>query len=323
VNGAPVAAVTGATGFLGRWIVRALADAGWRPRLLVRRDPVHPQLLGIDYDIVPGPLHDASALRRLVSGVDVVVHAAGAIKALTRREFFTVNADATALLARTATETAPGARIVLVSSMAAREPGLSHYAASKAAGEQALRDAGGGNWVVARPSAVYGPWDRETLDLFRAAAGPLLPVLGGDASRICLVHAADAAAAVAALCRGGPSGGIYEVTDSCHQGYSWRDMAQHALDAAGGRARVVQVPQIALRAAAAVSGAVAAIRRKPAMLTTAKARELLHTDWSSSLKSQPPAHIWRPTIDLRSGFAETAAWYRRNGWIRGSGDRSR
>src|SRR3546814_6136939 len=94
--------------------------------------------------------------------------------------------------------------LVLVSSLAAREPGLSHYAASKAAGEQALRASGVRNWVVVRPSAIYGPWDRETLAFFRAAAGPVLPVLGGGGARICLVHAADAAGAIVALCRDGP-----------------------------------------------------------------------------------------------------------------------
>lgn len=315
---APVAAVTGATGFLGRWIVRALADAGWRTRLLVRRDPVHPQLLGIDYDIVPGALDDASALRRLVSGADAVVHVAGAVKALSRRDFFAVNAEATARLARTAAETAPGARFVLVSSMAAREPALSHYSASKAAGERALRESGVDNWVVARPCAVYGPWDRETLGFFKAATGPVLPVPGGSDARICLVHAADAAAAVAALCRGGDRHARYEVTDARHEGYSWRAMADHASSAVGGRARIVRVPPLALCAAGAVAGTLAAVRRKPAMLTAAKARELLHADWSSTPESQPPSDIWQPKIDLRTGFEETAAWYRQNRWLRGT-----
>lgn len=315
MTAAPVAAVTGATGFLGRWIVRALADAGWRPRLLVRRDPVHPQLLGVDYDIVPGPLDDSEALRRLVSGADAVVHAAGAIKALGRGAFFAVNAEATARLARIAAEAAPAARFVLVSSMAAREPGLSHYAASKAAGERALRESGIGDWMVVRPSAVYGPWDRETLEFFKAAAGPVLPVLGGEGSRICLVHAADAAAAVAALCRGGSAGGCYEVTDACRQGYSWRTMADHAMRAVGGRARIVRVPALALRAAGAVSGVVAAARRKPAMLTASKTGELLHEDWSSAPERQPPSELWQPTIDLAAGFAETVRWYRQAGWL--------
>lgn len=314
---APVAAVTGATGFLGRWIVRALADAGWRPRLLVRRDPVHPQLLGLDYEIVPGALQDVAALRRLVTGAGAIVHAAGAIKALGRSDFFAVNAEATGRLAAVAAEAAPAARFVLVSSMAAREPGLSHYAASKAAGERALRDSAVADWLVVRPCAIYGPWDRETLGFFQAAAGPLLPVLGGGDARICLVHAADVAAAVAALCRDGPAGLVYEVTDARHQGYGWREMAAQARAAVDGRGRVVRVPASVLRLAAATSGAVATLRRRPHMLTPEKARELLHADWSSAPERQPPPGVWRPAVDLPAGFAETAAWYRRNGWLRG------
>src|SRR3546814_19432216 len=73
--------------------------------------------------------------------------------------FFAVNAAATRRASEATAAAAPDARLVLVSSLAAREPGLSHYAASKAAGEQALRASGVRNWVVVRPSAIYGPWE--------------------------------------------------------------------------------------------------------------------------------------------------------------------
>src|SRR3546814_17464473 len=89
------------------------------------------------------------------------------------------------------------------------------------------------NWVVVRPSAIYGPWDRETLAFFRAAAGPVLPVLGGGGARICLVHAADAAGAIVALCRDGPSGGCYEVSDARPQGSGWSTIDGHGLAAVG------------------------------------------------------------------------------------------
>src|SRR6056297_1785498 len=133
----PIAAVTGGTGFLGRYVVRELAAAGWRPRLLVRGDPVHPQLADVDFEIVPGDLSEPQSLRRLVKGASAVVHVAGAVKALRRADFFAVNADGTARLAETTAEAAPGARLVYVSSLAARAPELSDYAASKAEGERA------------------------------------------------------------------------------------------------------------------------------------------------------------------------------------------
>src|SRR3546814_6995293 len=92
-------------------------------------------------------------------------------------------------------------------------------------------------------------------------------------------------------------------------------MAGHALEAVGGNARIVRIPAMALRAAGAIAGAAATLRGESAMLTVPKTRELLHEDWSSTPERQPPAAVWRPGIDLQSGFAETVAWYRQIGWL--------
>lgn len=305
-----VVAVTGGTGFLGRWIVRALAEAGWRPRLLVRRDPVHPQLADLNPEIVFGDLSDPTVLRRFAHGARLIVHAAGLVKALSRREFFAVNAEGTAALARAAAVEAPSARFVLVSSLAAREPALSAYAASKAAGEGALDRHGPSDRVVLRPAAVYGPWDCEWLPVFRAAGGRVFPLAAGPGARVCLIHAADVAAAVVAAARPGVGRGPFELSDSATGGYSWAQVAAAAKRAVAGNSRPVRVPSWSLRLAAIASGAAADVTGRPAMLTPGKAREVSHPDWASAPARQLPDHVWRPAVDLDRGFAETAAWYK-------------
>ncbi len=82
-NGAalPIVALTGGTGFIGRRLAPLLAAAGWRVRLLLRRDPVCPEWRGMNPQIVAGDLGDSAALAQLTSGVDAVVHVAGLIKA--------------------------------------------------------------------------------------------------------------------------------------------------------------------------------------------------------------------------------------------------
>lgn len=311
-----LAAVTGGTGFLGGAVVAALARRGWRVRLLVRRSPTHPRHPDHEPELVFGSLDDAEALRRLVRGADAVVHAAGLIKARSDAEFMAANRDGSGRVAAALAATAPGARLVHVSSLAAREPHLSPYAASKRAGEQAMAEAcGGAPWVVVRPPAIYGPRDRETLTVFRTVRGPVVPLFHGPEARVCLIHVDDAAEAVAALCAGGPFGRTLELSDERREGYAWRTVLDEAARAVGAAPRIVRVPAPCLRLGGAVAGTAARLLGRAPMLTPGKAREMLHPDWSSAAERQPPPEVWSPHIPLRPGFAETVRWYREAHWL--------
>lgn len=312
-----LAAVTGGTGFLGRHLVTALHRAGFQVRLLVRRVPEDGFGDGVWPDLVTGDLDDPGALARLVTGANVVIHGAGLIKAVNRAGFFAVNEGGSTALGRAVAAHAPGARLVIISSQAATQPHLSHYAASKRAGEDAAIAAfGGDNWVVVRPPALYGPGDRETLSLFKAASGPMVPVLGGPSARVAFLHVTDAADAVAALARpGGPRGQRFGLCDGVCAGYDWHTMLDCAADAVQHRAKRVPVPAWGLRTIGAVGGFYAALTGKPVMLTAAKAQEILHSDWSVPPDTMPPADLWQPRIPLAQGFRTTAQWYRDHRWL--------
>ena len=314
---ARLAAITGATGFLGRYIVSALAAGGWRVRILARRPPDHPQLVHPKLEAVLGDLSDRCALRELVEGADTVIHAAGLIKAPTARAFQAVNVDGTVNLARAINDSGGMRRVLLVSSMAAREPQLSVYAQTKRAGEQTLTSMldSKSEWAVVRPCAIYGPWDRETLGVFRAVSRGIAPRPRVANARVALIHAADAAGAIAALCDRGPAGAMFELTDERTEGYSWDEIISAAESALYVKTTALSVPGTALRAAAAVNVVAAwALRRTP-MLTPGKAREILHADWGSTAARQPPRELWRPAIGLHQGFRETVHWYRDRHWL--------
>src|SRR4029079_1525453 len=116
---------------------------------------------------VDGDLHSPDALEKLVDCADAVIHSAGLISARSAAEFEKVNVEGT--LTMLAAATAGGIRrFVHVSSLAAREPKLSLYGASKARSQELVLRSGL-DWTIVRPPAVYGPGDRETLELFRMA----------------------------------------------------------------------------------------------------------------------------------------------------------
>ncbi|MBX6324179.1 MAG: SDR family NAD(P)-dependent oxidoreductase [Rhodospirillaceae bacterium] len=310
-------AVTGATGFIGRHLSRRLAEDGWTLRLLVRRPEAAAALDLPGATVVPGRLEDSASLRRLVVGADAIVHAAGLVKARSRDSFFAVNAEGTRRLVEAAAAQ-PGTPplFVLLSSLAAREPRLSTYAASKRAGEAALQAAKGAlRWTILRPPAVYGPGDREILPLFRAVAAGLGPMPARPTARLSILHVEDLAAAVAALLARPLPGEILEIHDGREGGYSWPELVGAAAAAVGRQPLRVSVPPLALRLAGLAVQAGAALLSRPAMLTHGKVREILHPDWVVRDSRLMQAVGWQPKIDASGGFRQTVDWYRREGWL--------
>ena len=243
-----------------------------------------------------------------------MIHCAGLVKARNRAAFDVVNVAGARRVAQAALD-AGADHVVLVSSLTAREPGLSHYSASKAAGEAAMREVLGEVLTIARPCAIYGPGDRELLPVFQAAAAsPILPLLS-ESARVAMIHVADAAEQVAALAaarrRGGPA---IALSDSRPDGYAWRELMAEAARACGRTPRFAPVPAALIRAIG-ITNDFTALLGVTSMLTSAKARELLHPNWAVAPEEQTEA-LPPPRYDLQTGFSATVAWYRSAAWMK-------
>ena len=310
---ARLAALTGATGFLGGQVALALAGYGWRLRLLARRDLADVSLSALRPEVVRGDLADAEALQRLCSGAQAIIHVAGLVKARRPSLFQEVNVAGAERLAGLAREVAPGASFLLVSSLAARAPHLSAYARSKRDGELAVRHVFGDSAWIVRPPAVYGPGDREILGLFRAAAiSPVLPVLRRE-PRVPQLHVQDAAAAIATLAALERPGRTIVLCDGRLEGYALHEIMSQAALAMGRTPRLARVPEIAVRAVGAVGDLAAALGATP-MVGSGKVRELLDGDWTigaHELAEEAPP----PRFGMAEGFRSTVDGYRAAGWL--------
>ena len=186
-----VLAITGATGFVGSAALDVALEAGHTVRALTRRD--QPVRAGVEW--IKGTLEDHAALGQLCSGADAVVHIAGLTNTPDPAEFEAANVTGTdAMIA--AAKGAGVKRFVFVSSLAAREPKLSAYGASKARAET-LVEASGLQWTIVRPPAVYGPRDVDMFELFKTAKMGVVPLPPGGATSI--IHASDLARLLVAL----------------------------------------------------------------------------------------------------------------------------
>lgn len=277
----PVIAVTGATGFVGTALVGRLARTpGIELRLLVRDAGSRslPETLSA-HTVVEGDLDDHSALDALVTGSDAVIHAAAAIAGNRRADFDRANVAGTRRLADAVCRHAADTHWIQISSLAARQPGLSWYAQSKRAAEEIVRSRIR-RWTLLRPPAVYGPTDPALADFWRLLANGWLIRLGPAHARFSLLHVDDLAAAAAAALARGPCRDVVALAGPQPPGgWSWSHLARTAADVRGGPVRTVALPAPLLRGVARASLALGRMRGRPAVLSPGKARELLHPDW--------------------------------------------
>lgn len=299
-------AVTGATGFVGQAVIDEACRRGLTLRALARREQ-EPRI-GVEW--IPGDLADIAALSRLLEGAGAVLHIAGVVNAPDPAGFHLGNVIGTEAVVEAA-QNSGVRRLVFVSSLAAREPDLSCYGRSKREAERAV-ERSGLDWTIVRPPAIYGPRDREILDMFRAARWGLVPI--PPTGRASVIHVDDLARLLLALI---PAQevlvhAIVEPDDGHARGWEHRELARVIGQAVGRRVWAPSIPRALMRTGAWLDRK---LRGPAAKLTPDRVGYMCHPDWVSRPERAPPADLWRAEIPTVAGLASTAEWYRAKGWL--------
>ena len=301
-------AITGATGFIGLHVQRQLLDAGYPLRCLIRSNGAN---------LVEGAQPQAADLASIPSLVAALEHAsavvylAGSVRGRTPGDFQPANVDGVANTAHVLARHYPNTPMLLVSSLAASAPELSHYAQSKAAGERALQESAHEAWTILRPPAVYGEGDKELRATFEAIRRGLVPMAGPAHQRLPFIEVTDLAAAILAWV-GNPEPcyrQTYAIDDGAANGYDWPTITkliappQHV---------TIPVPYPLLRALGSVNLALSKVAGYPPMLTPGKARELSYLGWSCSNEAYTATTGWHPRIALDEGVRRLFAGSSKN-----------
>ena len=205
--------VYGGSGFVGRYVVQRLAQAGWRVRVAVRRPNEALFLKGYGHVGQVEPIlcniRDEASVARAMTSADAVVNCVGILSESGKNSFDAVQSEGAGRVARLAAK-AGVARLVQISAIGADADGESAYARTKAIGEAAVREAFP-QAVILRPSIVFGPEDQ----FFNRFAGmttmsPALPVVGAD-TRFQPVWVDDVAKAAVMGVTGEARPGTYEL----------------------------------------------------------------------------------------------------------------
>jgi nucleoside-diphosphate-sugar epimerase len=321
--------VTGATGFTGGHLARALAARGHRVRALVRDPRRADDLAASGIEIVPGDLRDRNAIAEAVAGTDVVYHIAAIYRSagVSAETYRAVNADAVRQLVETAAD-AHVRRVVHCSTVgvhgdvedppaneeAPLRPG-DVYQQTKLEGERLAREAASDRQIeltIARPSGIYGPGDRRLLKLFRLAARRF-PILGRGEIYYHLTYIDDLVEGFR-LCGEHPAAANRTYILAGGEVTTLNQVAALIADAAGTKAPRVHLPVWPFWLAGALCEAVCVpfgieppiYRRRVDFYTKSRAFDITRA-------KQELGFV--PRIGLREGITRTLRWYREHGWL--------
>ena len=319
--------ITGATGFVGSHIAEELVRRGFRVKALIRRTSNLRWIKDLPIEFVVGDLRSSGEWIDALNDVDVVLHVAGVIKALSEDGYMAGNYESTANLALAA-QKAGVKRFVFISSRAAAGPSppsepfdedfppnpISAYGRSKLAAERFLLNETDLPVVILRPVVVYGPRDGGVLRYFKLVKKHLLPFVG-KGNWVNVVHVSDLVDAVMrAMEVDAAVGEVFFIGNEA--GHHITEIGRMIAEVLGvGWVVKIKIPVWIAKAYAALALQVSKLVGKPSIINPDKIREFEAQWWLCSSAKAQKILGWQPKVDEIEGLRWTAEWYRLNRWL--------
>jgi nucleoside-diphosphate-sugar epimerase len=323
------ALVTGATGFIGSHLTEGLLKKGIQVRCLLRRPEELKWLKNLPVEVVQGDITHKDSLRKAVKDVDQIYHLAGVTKAIKEKTYFEVNAIGTKNLVISVLEKNPNIqKLVYLSSLAAAGPSrngsrkesdpcepISPYGQSKWMGEEfALAHSHELPLIILRPSAVYGPRDRDIYSFFKCLSKRINPCLTGPAQYISLCYVQDLIQAILMATEADTkSGEIFFLSDG--HSYSMEEIGDTFAKVMGIHPLRLRLPKQVILGIAFFSEYLSKFSKKPSLINKGKAMEMVQRNWTCDITKAKTVLGFHPQFPLFRGAQLTFDWYKKEKWL--------
>ena len=332
--------ITGASGFIGSFLVERGLEAGMNVWAALRATSSRKYLTDGRTQFIELDLGHDERLRAQLKAhaeqhgpFDYVIHAAGATKCRHPEDFQKTNAEGTLRLALSLLETGalrPGGRFVFLSSLSVCGPvheidfepitendtplPNTAYGRSKLQAERYLADVPGLNYVVLRPTGVYGPRERDYFMMAKSIRQHVDFAVGFRPQVLTFIYVADLVEAAYLALDHGPRGAVYPLSDGRqYTSRTFSDLLQMEL----GVKRVVHVtaPLWVLWLVSCIAGKAAALLGRTSTLNLDKYRIMRQRNWKCSIEAARRDLGYRPQWPLTRGVRAAVEWYRAEGWL--------
>jgi UDP-glucose 4-epimerase len=320
--------ITGASGFLGFHLVEAALNRQLDVYAAVRKssDVRHLERYNIQYTYPDFSSIDALKKEIEKNQYSYIIHAAAVTKSGTTDEYNKINAGYTYNIGKAVEMAGTLTKFVFISSLAAIGPSqqlnevitehtepkpVTAYGKSKLLAEKRLFNLSL-PLVVLRPTAIYGPGEKDIFILFKSINRGWEPYIGNMQQQLSFVYVKDVAeAAVNALFT--DHHGAYNISDgNCYSRYDLADLAKLMLMR---KTKKVHIPHSIVKSIATVLDTTYRLFGRMPVINKEKLYELTAVNWHCSIDKAKKELGFEPAYNLMNGLTETFHWYRRNQWL--------
>ena len=325
------ALVTGASGFIGSFLVDYLNKNFFQVRALVRnKGRPNSWLSGLDYEAFEGDVTDPESVVEAVRNVDYVFHLAGLTKSLQKDDLERINCIGTQNLLQAISKNNPNIqRFIFVSSLAAAGPSrngqplteedlpqpISDYGKSKLCAEHIVLEFKDKIPIsIVRPPSVYGPREVDVYGLFKYTKLGWGPDLTGGPRYISLIHVKDFLEGLFLTATSDTAiGKTYYLSNDEY--YNWDSLWQLAGKIMGKKAVQIKFPLPVALVMSSIFQVIGKVLSRPILFNIDKYRELKQTHWICDNSKVKKELGFQVKVPLEEGFRETCKWYQENGWL--------
>ncbi|MBD1423417.1 NAD-dependent epimerase/dehydratase family protein [Sphingobacterium chuzhouense] len=325
--------ITGASGFVGFHLVSAAFEAGYEVHAAIRRSSQVADIEPFIEKFVYPDFNQASSLTALFSSenYDYVIHAAAMTKAKSEMEMIEVNVGMTQRLLEAAFQASqPPVRFIFVSSLAAVGPvgyldepitertpykPVTMYGRSKREAEKMIRVKFAERPItIIRPTAVYGPREKDLFILFNTMNKGLDAYVGKAPQKLSFVYVKDLVDVLLRACISPQKGlAVFNISDG--RVYSRYEMAEIFKKTFRKKLIRVHVPYTIVKTVAQISQWLYRNSSKTPVIYPERLGELTAENWGCDIRYAEQVLGYHPQYDLNSGLADSLLWYKKNNWF--------